>query len=309
MSILLNPWTNPDEWLAEFEGLLPDETIELWPECADRDGVEMLVAWQMRRTDLATFTNLHTILSMGAGTEQWQKEGSPDVRIVRLADPAMSDEMAAYALHWVIHLQRSFDTRWGAEHLDDWHGASGTFPTPAEHRVGILGFGTIGRRIGRAFTDLGYPISAWSRRGTDETGVTSHAGLDELEAFLGSCRAVINVLPNTAATRGLLTADRFAQFADGAVFVNIGRGSVVEREADMVSAIDQGPLSAVVLDVTSPEPPAPDSPLLGHPSVHLTPHIAGSTQMASAAKLIAANIERIRRGEDPYPVVDRESGY
>ena len=306
MSILLNPWAEPDRWLAEFQALLPDETLELWPECADRDAVEMLVAWRMKREDLQTFTNLHTILSLGAGTEQWQKEGTPSVRIVRLADPAMSEEMAAYALHWVIHFQREFGNTW---ELSDWHPASGTFPTPSEHRVGILGYGTIGRRIGRAFGDLGYPISAWSRRGTDDPMVTSHAGLDELADFLSSCRAVINVLPNTPATTGLLTRERFDQFAEGALFVNVGRGSVVNDEAELIAAIDDGPLSAAVLDVTNPEPPSADSPLLTHPRIRLTPHIAGSTQISTSVQLVAANISRIRNGEEPFPVVDPATGY
>lgn len=308
MAILLNPWATGDQWLAEFQALLPDEDFVLWPDCPNREAVEMLVAWRMKRTDLQSFTNLHTIFSMGAGTEQWQREGTPDVRIVRLVDPAMSDEMAAYALHWVIHLQRDFDTRWGADELDDWREVS-TWPPPAQHPVGILGYGTIGKRIGRAFTDLGYPVSAWSRSGTDDPTVTSYAGLDELEAFLGSSRAVINVLPNTEATSGLLTRERFAQFNDGAVFVNIGRGTVVNDETELINAIDNGPVGAAVLDVTNPEPPAADSPLLAHPHVHLTPHIAGSTQLESAAALIAANISRVRTGQEPFPVVNSSVGY
>lgn len=312
MSILINPWSRGEQWLAELQKHLPDEDLLLWPACEDtldRESVEMVAAWRMKRADLQSFTNLDTILSMGAGTEQWQREGTPKVRIVRLADPAMSDEMAAYALHWVTHFQRDFDTRWGAEHLDAWGSSSGTFPAPCEHRVGILGYGTIGRRVGRAFTDLGYPLNAWSRSGTDDEGVTSFAGLDSLASFLGSSDAVINVLPNTPATTGLLNAERFAQFADRSIFINIGRGTVVADEGELVHAVESGPLRAAVLDVTSPEPPHPDSPLLDHPQVFLTPHIAGSTQVSSAAKVIAANITRIRNGEDPFPVVDPTSGY
>ena len=312
MSILVNPWSSGDKWMAELQSNLPDEQFVLWSDVDDsfdRQSVEMVVAWRMKRADLQTFTNLHTILSMGAGTEQWQRDGTPAVRIVRLADPAMSDEMAAYALHWVTHFQRDFDSRFGTDDLGRWGSSSGTYPAPSEHRVGILGYGTIGRRIGRAFAELGYPISAWSRSGTDDEGVSSFAGVDELANFLGSCDAIINVLPNTPATSGLLTAERFAQFANGSIFINIGRGTVVADEAELVAALDSGPLRAAVLDVTNPEPPSASSPLLTHPQVWLTPHIAGSTQVRSAAKLISDNITRIRTGEEPFPVVDPATGY
>lgn len=289
-----------------FADLLPDETLWEWPDCPDPAEVEMVIAWRMRRSDLASFTNLTHIFSMGAGTEQWQKDGSPEAEIVRLSDPNMSDEMAAYALHWVSHFQRGFDASFGAAKLDAW-GARDSL-TPPEYPVGILGFGSIGRRIGESFQSLGYPVNAWTRSGTDAEGVTSYAGPDELAAFLGASRAVVNVLPDTEATRGLLDAGRFAEF-NGALFINIGRGTVVASEDDLVKAVESGDVSAAVLDVTSPEPPDAASPLFDHGRIVITPHIAGTTQPRSAAALIAANVNRVRAGEQPFPVVDPTAGY
>lgn len=289
-----------------FADLLPEETLWEWPHCPDPAEVEMVIAWRMRRSDLGTFTNLTHIFSMGAGTEQWQKDGSPDAVIVRLSDPNMSDEMAAYTLHWVTHFQRAFDARFTADQLDAW-GTRDSL-TPPEYPVGILGFGSIGRRIGEAFQSFGYPVNAWTRSGTDVDGVTSYAGVDELEAFLGASRAVVNVLPDTEATRGLIDAQRLEQFG-GAVFVNIGRGTVVASENDLVAAVDSGNVGAAVLDVTSPEPPDGASALFQHERIVVTPHIAGTTQLRSAAALIAANVRRIRDGLDPFPVVDPTVGY
>lgn len=307
MSIIVNPWGRPDEWMAEFGRIMPGDTFELWPDCADRAAVEFVVAWRMKRADLASFPSLRAILSLGAGAEQWQNDGVPDVDVVRLADPALSDEMATYALHWVIRLQRHFDVMAAGQEAVKWEEVE--YVQASNYRVGILGYGTIGQRVGRAFTDLGYRVNAWSRSGSDDPSITSFRGLDELETFLATSDAVINVLPNTPATRGLLDAERLAQFADGSVFINIGRGSVLSSEADLVAALDDGPLRTAVLDVTEPEPPTADSPLYRHGSVHLTPHIAGSTQVVTAARLIADNIGRIRVGERPFPLLDRSLGY
>ena len=307
MSIVLNPYRRDEEWSDVFAELLPDDEIHLWPELGDPEEVEFVVAWRMPRAALAQLPNLRAILSLGAGAEQWQKDGMPDVPVVRLADPAMSNEMASYALHWVIHLQRRFDLSVGLQRSHRWEEPEYTqawaFP------VGILGYGTIGSRIGRFFVELGHPVHAWSRSGGSSEGVEHYAGLDELGDFLGASRAVVNVLPSTPETTGLLTRERFGQFAEDSIFVNIGRGSVVENEDDLVEAIDNGPLRAAVLDVTDPEPPAPDSPLFDHPAVFLTAHVAGSTQVRSAATLVADNIGRIRRGEEPFPLLDRARGY
>ena len=307
MTILLNPWAEPDAWFAVLSELLPAEELVLWPDNPDPSAVEMLIAWRMKRSDLSTFTNLHTIFSMGAGVDQWLREGSPEVRLVRLADPAMANEMAAYALHWVTHYQRGFGGRFDPAGSAPW--GINTSPVSGEYRVGLLGFGEIGRRIGSAFHDLGYNVRAWTRSGVDDDWVTSYRGADGLEAFLGDCDAVVNVLPNTAGTRDLLTAERFDQFVPGATFVNIGRGTVVADERDLVDAVDKGQLGAVVLDVTNPEPPAPDAPIFAHPRIRVTPHISGMTQRDTAASLIATNITRIRSGEEPFPVVDRSAGY
>ncbi|MGI9607400.1 MAG: NAD(P)-dependent oxidoreductase, partial [Acidimicrobiales bacterium] len=205
MSIVLNPFNNPDEWREHLERLLPDETFVMWPDVDDPQEVDLAVAWVLPRADVRAYPNLKAILSLGAGAEQWQREGMPDVDIVRLADPGMSDEMATYALHWVIHLQRGFDRtdplqRAGRYEIPDSVGA-------AEFPVGILGHGTIGARVGRAFSDLGYPVNAWTRSGGHEDGVAHFAGLDELDAFLAASMAVVNVLPSTTATTGLLTRE------------------------------------------------------------------------------------------------------
>jgi len=307
VTIVLNPFSRQAEWLAELTRQIPDDEVVTWPDIGDPAEVEFVVAWVMPRSAMKTFTNLKAVLSLGAGAEQWQKEGMPDdITIVRLADPEMSSEMAAYALYWVLHFQREF-VQAGPNQ------ATNTFEQPSytqayEYPVGILGYGTIGARIGQLFGSLGYPINGWSRSGGSDPGVIHYAGLNELDGFLANSCAVINVLPSTEATTNLLDATRLSQFAQGSILVNIGRGTVLNQDA-LVEALDHGPLRAAILDVTTPEPLPQDSPLWDHPNVHLTSHVAGSTIVRSAAKLVVDNIERIRAGEDPFPVLDRSRGY
>ncbi len=317
MSIVVNPFSRPDQWMAALQAQLPGEELYLWPDTGPVSEVEFVLAWKMSTDELDAFDKLQAIFSLGAGVDQWrvltEHPTLSEVDIVRLVDPSMADEMAAYCLHWVLHFQRSFNLMDG---LQRQHRFEQPAYTPAEEfPVGILGFGTIGSRIGRAFADLGYPVNAWSR--TDRTsesdeafgrGLTRFVGVGQLDAFLGASRAVVNVLPNTVDTAGLLTADRLGAFQPESLFVNVGRGTVVQ-ESDLLTALDRGRPSRAVLDVTAPEPPASTSPLFDHPKVTLTGHTAGATLIPSASRVIADNINRIRKGEKAFPLLDRSRGY
>lgn len=306
MSILLNPYRDPELWLAAFQRELPDLLVELWPDVTDPAQVEFVVATRQDIDDLGRYPKLRAILSMGAGVEQYIGPNMPDVPVVRLADPAMSDEMAAYVVHWVVHFQKRLDAYLADQADQVWreHG----YTTMDEYPVGLLGFGTIGRRIARALSELGFPINAWTRTGTEEDWVTSYAGLGELNDFLAASAAVVNVLPDSPTTRGLLESDRFDHFRPGSLLVNLGRGATTV-ESDLLVALNDGRVGAAVLDVADPEPMAADNELWHHPNVRITPHISGFTLVRSATQLIAANIRRILGGDEPFPLLDRSRGY
>ncbi len=243
---------------------------------------------------------------MGAGIEQYMGPEMPGVPVVRLADPAMSDEMAAYVVHWVVHFQKRMDAYLANQAASLWR--EEPYAITDEYPVGILGFGSIGERIGRALAGFGFPINAWSRTGAGVDWVTSFAGSAELDSFLTASAAVVNVLPHTADTAGMLNSAHFDLFRPGALLINLGRGAST-NESDLLAALNDGRIGNVVLDVTDPEPMAEDHPLWSHPNARITPHVAGFTLIRSASKVIAANISRMLNGEEPYPLVDKSRGY
>ena len=303
---MLNPYSERAEWFEMLTRELPDMDIQLWPDIHDPDSVEYAVFWVHDTEDMRRYPNLRAILAVTAGVEQFAGGDYPDVPIVRLADETMAGEMAAYAAHWVVHFHRKMDFYLDQQAAKVWRPtratATGAFP------VGILGFGAIGRHIGKCLAGLGYPINAWTRTGGDEEGVTHYRGRNGLEDMVSASRAVVNVLPHTPETRGLVDAGVLAHFAPGSIYISLGRGATT-IEADLVWALEQGVLSAAVLDVTETEPLPPGSPLWDHPRVRITPHTSGFTRAPTAAPLIAANIRRIERGETPFPLYDPRQGY
>lgn len=308
MSILLNPTFHPQGWLEALSELLPDIPIRMWPEVGDPQAVEYAVVWKHDPADLRRYPNLRAILSVTVGMEQFLKDGYPAVPIVRLVDEAMTEEMALFALHWVIHFQRRIDRHLAGQRHRAWEAP--ITPLPAEYPVGVLGYGTIGRRIGEKLAGLGFPVHAWRRAARDggEAGTMFHYGPDGLDEMLGVCAAVINILPRTPATEGLMNRRRFAACRPGSVYISIGRGATTV-EADLVRALDEGPLRAAALDVTAREPLPEDSPLWDHPHVHITPHVSGQLRPATSAPHVAANIRRLQNGQDPFPLFDPALGY
>jgi len=94
----------------------------------------------------------------------------------------------------------------------------------------------------------------------------------------------------------------------GAFIINMGRGGIV-NEADLLSLLDEGHITAAAMDVFEEEPLPVNNPLWSHPSVYITPHIAGQSNPQSSAKTIAANIRRIEDGKLPFPIYNITKGY
>jgi glyoxylate/hydroxypyruvate reductase A len=134
------------------------------------------------------------------------------------------------------------------------------------------------------------------------------AGAEGLQAFLAGADMVVNLLPLTPETRGILSAPAFAAMKPGAALINVARGGHMVT-ADVIAALDSGRLGHAVLDVFEQEPLPADSPLWAHPKVTAWPHVAARTYPETAAFRIAANINRFRSGETVEGLVDRARGY
>ncbi len=116
--------------------------------------------------------------------------------------------------------------------------------------------------------------------------------------------------PGTQATESLFDAAAFAAMKPGAVFCNVGRGSLVDEPA-LIDALRTGHLGAAILDVTRQEPLPADDPLWDAPNIHISPHCSaaqdGYNQKLFA--LFADNLGRYLREEELRNVVDRHAGY
>jgi len=149
------------------------------------------------------------------------------------------------------------------------------FPGFFGDAVGIIGAGMIGRLVIDMLRGTGVRILVYDNFLSAEEIAALGGEKAELADIFSTCCVISNHLANNPATVGMLNYSLFSLMRDGATFINTGRGAQVV-EADLVRALTERPSCVALLDVTDPEPPAPDSPLLSMENVFLSPHIAGS---------------------------------
>ncbi|WP_374350104.1 2-hydroxyacid dehydrogenase [Chitinimonas sp.] len=296
------------EWAQQLQQALPDRTIAAAPQPVDRRAVRYLVCWKPAAGELAGFSGLHAIFATGAGIDQLlSRDDLPaDVPLIRLTDAGMAQQMLEYVLFGVLRYQRDMDHYAQQQDAALWQTRPPRLASAT--RIGILGLGVIGGAVAQGLARLGYPVSGWSRTARHFDGVDSLTGPQGLDALLGRSDILVNILPNTAETAGLLNAQRLRQLPKGAAIINAGRADQLDLAA-LVDLIDKGHLRGAQLDVFPAEPLASDSPLWHHPKLLLTPHIAAATLIPESARQIADKLAALEAGRPVAGLVNRSRAY
>ncbi|WP_341676873.1 glyoxylate/hydroxypyruvate reductase A [Niveibacterium sp. SC-1] len=268
------------------------------------------LVWNPPAGLFASQPKLRAIFAMGAGVESLL--GMPalpsHIPLIRLEDAGLAAQMAGYVCWGVLRHLRDFErlARLGRD-ADDWSALRG--PPPITARIGIAGFGVLGRAVAEALQPHGFRLRAW-RRSEGETvpGVDVFHGDAGFVPFLQDLDVLVCLLPHTPATENLIDAAALARLAPGALLINAGRGSAIDDEA-LLAALERGRPAAALLDVFREEPLPPAHPFRRHPAITLTPHIAARTQLPLSAVQVAQKIARLEAGLPVGGIVDRQRAY
>ena len=252
---------------------------------------------------------LELVQSLWAGVDGLLADPTlpPEVPLARMVDPRMTAAMAETALWAVLALQRDFFTYARQQQARLWQ------PHPQRRaddtRVLVLGLGAMGGAVAAALQMHGFQVHAWASKPRPlPAGLRGYFGQASLLAACAATDIVINLLPLTQTTRGLLSAAVFDALPRGAALINLGRGAHVV-DVDLLAALNNGHLRHAVLDVFGTEPLPSDHPYWGHPQVTVLPHVAAATDVRSAADVVAANLQALVDGRPLAHRVDRQRGY
>lgn len=298
-----------ETWKAQLSKHLPaGETLVLADQVTDKSAIDVALAANPRRGELARFPNLRFVQSLWAGVDGLL--GDPqlprNIILARLVDPAMAQSMTEGAVAAVMYLHRQLPEYLRQQTRHTWR----QLPQPisAHRTVGILGFGAMGEPVAKALTALGFPVSAWGSRPRTGTSVEYAWGAEGLDKVLAQTQILINLLPLTADTTGILDAGLFNRLPAGAALINLGRGGHL-RDEDLLTALQNQHLSHAVLDVFHQEPLPPEHPFWSHPQVTVLPHIAASTDPQSAAPIALQNVAAFRNGQPLTGLISLTRGY
>jgi glyoxylate/hydroxypyruvate reductase A len=172
----------------------------------------------------------------------------------------------------------------------------------------MLGLGQLGRAAAQALACLGFDVLGWSATPRTMKGIRTLHGAERLDSLLRETEILVNLLPLTPQTTGILRKQLFDVLPPRASVINVGRGEHLVEE-DLIEALATGQISHAILDVFRTEPLPPHHPFWTHPGVSVFPHVAAATDPVSAAQLAAQNIAAFRADGTPLFLVDRRKGY
>lgn len=308
----LTGW-DPSVWIKELSQAAPERPVTLAPDGETDPRIEYAVVWKPEAAALAKLPNLKAIFSLGAGVDHvFATPGLPEVPIVRVVSPDLTTRMSEYVVWQVLDHQRLGPKYRAQQDARIWE-EDREQCAAGDITVGIMGIGELGMDAAHKLRCLGFNVSGWSRTPKQAEGITCYVGPEGLGEFLASADIFVVLLPLTPDTSNILDKAMFARMTKrgplGApVLINAGRGGL-QNEADILSALDQGLLSAVSLDVFHEEPLPPESPFWGHPKVMLTPHAAAASVPSSLIAPMVAQMDAYDRGESLINLVDRKAGY
>ncbi|PYH66966.1 D-isomer specific 2-hydroxyacid dehydrogenase family protein [Aspergillus vadensis CBS 113365] len=345
--LILMPCAFPDKWIDSLKSAVPHMRIE--KREIDRFATELpadispetwkevtaLFTWKLLPPkELAPSLQYVQLLSAGCnhvmGTPLFDETDVAFCTANGVHPPQITEWVFMTFLAFQHHLPAYLDNQKAGKWID---------PTSDEDtedavglRVGIMGYGSIGRQCARVAKAFGMDVHAFTLhpRATPESRKAdsySEPGLgdedgsfpskwfwgkDQLNDFLGSdLDLLVITVPLTGETRGLIGREQFAQLSKKKAYVsNIARGAVIKTD-DLMEALDAGQIRGAALDVTDPEPLPADHKLWGYKNVIITPHCSGNSTHYNdrAIKILQSNLERRARGQHLINQVDKGLGY
>ncbi len=171
----------------------------------------------------------------------------------------------------------------------------------SEMRLGIMGFGNIGRKVGEIAHALGMEVQAYNR--STVPAPTYPCSFVDKDTLFATSDVISLHCPLNDDSRGFINAERIASMKQGSIIINTARGPLLD-EAAVAAALHSGHLAAFGADVLAKEPPSKDNPLLSAPNCLLTPHMGWATSKARAniIRLAVENVAQWIKGTPTHVV-------
>ena len=285
------------------------------PEVVTREEIQSanVILGQPDAELLMASENLEWLQLESAGTDAYVKPGVlHEKTLLTNATGAYSKAVAEHAFALTLMLQKKLYLYRDDQKKSLWRDR-GTVASLTDCTVAVVGLGDIGQHYARLVKAMGARVIGVKRRtGSCPDCVDELVLTQDLDTVLPRADVIFSILPNTAATRYLYTAESFDKMKDSALFINCGRGNEVASEV-LYEALSRHKIAAAAVDVTEMEPLPADSPLWQLENLVITPHISGGFHLPETFERIvdiaAENLRAYLAGRELRNVVDFTTGY
>ncbi|XP_057321237.1 glyoxylate/hydroxypyruvate reductase A-like [Microplitis mediator] len=297
----------------EFININPDNSVE----SLELDNVEIMIADCRYLPKIKNkLNNIKWIQSISAGVEQLvelRDEKNINFVVTRFVDDVYGIDMAEYIVMQIVAHERRQKEEYERLKSAVWPNNSMFVARRliSQMNIGIMGVGNIGKVVAKSLKNFGAKI--WGLKRTvptiKEPYIDEYRTTNLLPEFLSNCDYIINIMPATPETDGLLNGDVLKNCKENnTIFINVGRGNII-KESDLVTALENKWIAAAILDVFEVEPLPPTSKLWTMPQVTITPHNACTVRPEGIAKLFKNNYEKYIKGEPLPNILDFKRGY
>lgn len=254
------------------------------------------------------FENLKWVHVMSAGIDEIPKDIF-DKAIVTNSTGIHKIPMTEFAVGLLLQYYKNFNQLHEAQNKKEWI----TYSRSEElygKEAHILGTGSIGSHLAKALQIFGVRTVGYNTNGRLIEGFDQTHAISELNSQIGSADIMVNILPSTRETTNFLQTATFKAMKDEAVFLNIGRGTVMTDEV-LIEVLEQKYIAHVLSDVFNEEPLPADSPLYTYDNLTITPHCSAKTRMYNfrAFDIFTFNLERMNNESEMKNVIDYNKGY
>lgn len=252
--------------------------------------------------------------SMAGAGEVAERAGLKDADItITTASGVFSGPLAEFAMMALLQNAKQLERLKLEKKEKTWHQT--TTGSLEDKTLCIVGLGNIGRAVAERARPFGMRVLGVKRTVREDDEAWGYAdelyATENLNGALDEADYVVATLPGTPDTHHLLDTAKISSIKEGAYFVNIGRGSVVEETA-LVKALEKGHLSGAALDVFETEPLPQNSPLWEMEGVIISPHSTDNVpELVNKRQtdLFCDNLRRYLAGEDLVNVLDKKLLY
>ena len=281
------PWLSKEQqqqYQHKIEQIAPDMQAVFMPKekltKEDIRNAQVIMGWSGLAKEVCeeTDTPLRWVQSWSAGVDKMPMQLFAQKKVILTSASGIhSNQLSETILGLMLGLSRGFGIAAKGQAQHKWlhnQGSSYALGELHEKTVGILGAGKMGSVLAGLCKAFDCTVLGLSRSGGVKPGFDVMYKEEDMDGLLAKADYVVNLLPLTAQTRGIINAQKFAVMKKGAYYLGVGRGPTTNT-ADLAEALSNGQLAGAGLDVTDPEPLPEESPLWDMPNVIILPHMGG----------------------------------